>query len=389
MKKQDKNIKVETSDPIDSFLGLPIKITPEIREVTFDLKQTNLEKYQAIKRSIELANGKLDEPIKLTKLGSETGDYYTIVDGHTRFQILHEIEGNLRTSDENFLVLKDVEDPKKLAYRLNGLRRQQEHYQQAVSAIRAANPVSTDRELADLSGVGSTTINHVRFILAQKSAEINSEVEKGEYAKILSNLESGTTKIDAAYKQLNMAIEVNTVIALIEDLKFKIEMQTKYERLKFTDKNALKKLQSEIDAHDAEAEGQDLSVNPYYKAIRPLMDKAIKLQEIYSGVQSFTSAGHKDALENMKNSLRTFLMNNINENIVDILEGSRSAIIEELEKKQTKDISAIMEQVDKLLSVSKHDYFLSVINLNKDQQPAKQQPEQRPVEKKPKQKSVA
>ena len=380
--KQGKKIS-ELIDPESvTVFGLPLKITPKIRDITDRLSQSHPEKYKAIKRSIELANGKLDEPIKIMKLGSEQGDYYTIVDGHTRFEILMEL--NIMPPDADFVVLKDVmcvDDAKALAHRINGLRRQQEIYQQAVSAIRAANPVSTDRELADLSGVGHTTINRVRFILGSIEPEIKTEAEKEEYAKIIGNLESGTTKIDAEFKQLNMAIEVSTAIYLIEDLKFKADMQTKYERLKFTNKNVLKKLQEDIDAHNAESEGLDLTVDPYSKDIRPLMDKAIKLQGVYDGITTVSSAGKPEALENVKNSLRKFLMNDINENIVDVLEGARAVIIDELETKQTKDISVIMKEVDKLLTVSNTGYFVSLMKLPN--------PKIEPAEKKPKQKSVA
>jgi hypothetical protein len=368
--KPTKNLKIEKINPESvTVFGLPLRITPAIRDVTFRLSQTNPEKYAAIKKSIAAANGKLDEPIKVMKLGSETGDYYTIVDGHTRLEILMDL--NIIPADNNFVIqngLFSVEDAKQLAYQLNVTRRQQEYYEQSVATINAF-PTLSDRELSTICGMSDTTINKVRYILSKVlpvEADNKTSVEIEQIKEIVHELESEETSISKVYVQLKVAEEVSTAIFLIEDEAFKKTMFTEFEATKYTDKSAMKKLQAKIDQHDAEAEGQDLTVDPYTKAVFPVMQKIIKLQDVYSGVNSISTAGHKEAIDNAINSVRTFLMNNINENIVDVLEGVRNLLIEELEKKQTKDVAAIMKQLPEILEISKdHGYFIATMVLPK------------------------
>ena len=366
-----KPIKKIIDQPINpesvTVFGLPLKITPEIRDVTFSLSQTKPEKYKAIKQSIELANGKLDEPIKVIKLGSEQGDYYTIVDGHTRQEILNEIPNNLASDDENYTILTNIfsiQKAKELAYRLNHLRRQAEIYQDTVGAIKA-NPVSKEREIETISGISHSTINKVKYILGFTKPENITEAEKNQITQIYKDLASGTKGIDPVYKQFKVAEEVSNAIAIIEDSEFQNKMRTNYETLKFTDKNAMKKLQAEIDAHNAEAEGQDLTIDPYSKDIRPVMEKLIKLQEKHSGITTISCSGHQLAIDNALDSMRRYLLNHMNENIVEVLEGVRAVLIEELEQKEQKDLSVIMDKAAKILPVSENGYFLSAMQLPK------------------------
>ena len=362
-KKLDEKVNPESV----TVFGLPLRITEEIRDVTFRLSQTNPEKYAAIKKSIAAANGKLDEPIKVMKLGSDTGDYYTIVDGHTRFEILMDL--NIMPPDSNFTdVSKDVrcvQDAKELAYRLNGMRRQQNDFHQVVSTIRTF-PTLSEREIESTSGLTRSTVERVKYIIGSIESENKTEVEMNQIQESWENLAKNLKEIYTVYSQFKVAEEVSNAIAIIEDEAFQKQMFTEFEATKYTDKSVMKKLQAKIDEHAAQLEGLDFTVDPYSKAVYPVMQKIIKLQSIYSGINSITTAGHKEAIDNAVNSVRTFLMNNINENIVDVLEGVRSLLIAELEQKQTKDIAAIMKKLPDILAISKdHDYFISTMVLPK------------------------
>jgi uncharacterized protein YjiS (DUF1127 family) len=361
-KKLDEKVNSESV----TVFGLPLRITPEIRDVTFRLSQTNPEKYAAIKKSIAAANGKLDEPIKVMKLGSETGDYYTIVDGHTRFEILMDL--NILPADSNFVVLKDimcVDDAKVLAYRLNGLRRQQNDFHQAVSTIRTF-PTLSEREIEDTAGLTRSTIERVKYIIGSIESKNKTDIEMYQIQESWDNLAKNLKEIYTVYAQFKVAEDVSNAIAIIEEETFQKKMFAEFEATKYTDKSAMKKLQAKIDQHDAEAEGLDTTVDPYSKAVYPVMQKIIKLQSQYAGVNSISCAGHKEAIDNATNSIRTFLMNNINENIVDVLEGVRALLIDELETKQKKDITEIMKQIPAILQISAdHGYFIATMQLPK------------------------
>jgi ParB-like chromosome segregation protein Spo0J len=357
---------VESFDPESiTVFGLPLRITPEIRDVTFRLSQTNPEKYAAIKKSIAAANGKLDEPIKVFKLGSETGDYYTIVDGHTRFEILMDLK--ILPPDSNFAIVPDlfsVADAKTLAYRLNDLRRQADIYQQAVNAIRA-NPTLAEREIAEVSGVSQKTINRVKYILESIDSKNKTEIEMGEILKLQQELESGETGVETVCKQLKVAEEVfNAITAIDNDDEFQTKMLKQFEADKYTDRAAAKKLQEEIRLHEAEKEGIAFEATPYDKDVYPVKTKLIKLQEKYSGVNTVSCAGTQEAITNAINSVRSYLMNNMNENITDVLEGVRNVLIENLEQKREKDLSVIMAKVTEMLAPSKtHGYFIATMEL--------------------------
>ena len=272
--KQSK-IKVEKIDPESiTVFGLPLRITPEIRDTTFRLSKTNPEKYAAIKKSIAAANGKLDEPIKVMKLGSETGDYYTIVDGHTRFEILMDL--NILPPDANFVdVSKDVKcvaDAQALAYRLNDLRRQAEIYQQAVNAIKA-NPTLSDRDIADICGIDHVSISRSRSIwTVSRETQNKTDTELTTIQEIVSEVESGTKGIKPVYEQFKVAVEVSNAILEINEPEFAKEMTTFWEAKKYTDKSAAKKLATMI------AEHQVGKPDAYSTAIKPVMDKIVKLK---------------------------------------------------------------------------------------------------------------
>lgn len=361
-KKLDEKVNPESV----TVFGLPLRITPEIRDVTFRLSQTNPEKYAAIKKSIGAANGKLDEPIKVMKLGSETGDYYTIVDGHTRFEILMDL--NILPPDSDFAdISKDVmcvADAKALAYRLNDLRRQADIYQQAVNAIKA-NPTISEREIAEISGVSQMTINRVKFILESVDSKNKTEIEMGEILKLQQELESGETGVETVCKQLKVAEEVsNAITAIDNDDEFQTKMLKQFEADKYTDRAAAKKLQEEIRLHEAEKQGTVFEATPYDKDVYPVKIKLIKLQEKYSGVNTVSCAGNQEAITNAINSVRSYLMNNMNENITDVLEGVRNVLIENLEQKREKDLSVIMAKVTEMLAPSTtHGYFIATMEL--------------------------
>jgi hypothetical protein len=366
-----KKIVNESINPESvTVFGLPLRITPAIRDVTFRLSQTNPEKYAAIKKSIAAANGKLDEPIKVMKLGSETGDYYTIVDGHTRFEVLMDL--NILPPDSNFVdISKDVmcvEDAKKLAYRLNELRRQADLYQQAVNAIHA-NPLATDTEISAISGVSQSTVTRVRYILNSEESKNKTDSEMTEIKNWIDRLVLNNTEkpvgIRTVYDQFRTAEEVTNAIAAIDnDDVFQTQMETQFETEKYTDKGAVKKLQEEIRLHEAEKEGIAFEATPYDKDVYPVKTKLIKLQEKYSGVNTVSCAGTQEAITNAINSVRSYLMNNMNENITDVLEGVRNVLIENLEQKHEKDLSVIMAKVTEMLAPSKtHGYFIATMEL--------------------------
>ena len=367
--KQVKIQKTEVSNELKySIFGLPLRITPEIRDTTFNLFKTNPDKYAAIKKSIAAANGKLDEPIKIYKLGSETGDYFTIVDGHTRFQILEELD-KLPLDEFNVSVVKDlfcVADAIQMAYRLNDMRRQAEIYQQAANAINA-NPMLSDREVAEISGLSTMVIHQVRYIKSVfQNTENKTDAEKNEIQKLKDDVESGEKTTRPVYEIVNGAEKTNDFIDAEEDEKIAEDARKHFETLKYT------KVTCKIDKNNNPSgmvvdyiKGLKVKKEstPYDDDVYPVMIKLCKLQEKYSAINTVTTAGHQDALTNAEGAIRAFLMNNINENKTDVMEGVRSILLEALNEKRDTDITSIMKKVKDLLQVSKNDYFIAAMQV--------------------------
>jgi hypothetical protein len=351
---------------------MPLVITSEIRDTTFRLSKVAPEKYAAIKRSIASANGKLDEPIKLMKLGSETGDYLTIVDGHTRYEILGELD-KLPLGEENFTVLSDlfsVEDAIQLAYRLNDMRRQAIIYQQAVNAIKV-NPTLSDREIAEVSGIGHVTISAVRYISVQSRTENKTVVETEQLSIFEADLASGVKGIEPIYQQLKKVEMADDKIDTDEDIdeEFREALKKEWEVEKYKDKNVISEdnngnlkghLIDEIDAWKAKKAGEVYEVTQYDKDVYPVKVKILKLRDKYSGVNAITTAGSQDAITNTLSSIRAFLLTNMTGNIVDVKIAIADILNENLEQKMNKDLGVIMKQIEEALEVSKtHDYFIA------------------------------
>ena len=358
--------------------SLPIIDTPEIKNQTFKISN---ERYQALKKSIEFDG--LKEPIKMVKLANEKGEYLTIVDGHTRRDILKDLKIPLgysetlpmRTKYENFIVLNDVwglEDSIKEAHILNDFRRQADKYQIVANALKVREiKFCTDKEIASKIGVAQSTVTQVRNIQEkygdfQKLSGI-TDLQIQTMHDLMSKLEAGEKSIKDVYALFNVAGEVTELISKIEDSKFQSEMSGKYETEKYTNKNALKQLQEDITLHDLKKEGK-YEPTKYDKKIYPLMSNLIKFsEEGCTDIKTVIYSGSKPSVDNALDSIQRYLKENMDENVVDILEAVRVIILKEYETIEEdhgpvpKDLSAIMKKITKIFKESKVDYFATVM----------------------------
>ena len=375
-----KSMKTISEKPVDEtvyYKGEFLKIveTPELKNLTSEVARAayrKTEEYEAYRQSVRGLSGmgKLDHPIEMTMLYEKGEKYLTIVDGYTRYEWLKSL-GFLPIKDENYTVLNlCLEDAIAYARRANYFRTEHNAYQKAVVAINA-NPADSDETISKGSGVTRSTITKVRELIemhgCSMKATYRTETEKTLIQDIMLKVETGEKGFGYAYDAFKTAKEVSEVISKIEDSEFKAKMLKDYEIEKFTNKNALKQLQVEVQLYELKKEGK-YEPTPYDKKLYPIMSNLIKLSNNgYTEVKTVTYSGSQPSIDNALNTIQSYLKENMDENLIDILEAVRSLIIKEYEETTEghgnvpKDLSVIMAKITKIFKESKVDYFATVM----------------------------
>jgi len=350
----------------DKLKNMEITVNPELENIIPKLSDA---KYQVLKTDISLFG--LKKSIDVMIVGEnkkETGYIAVVVDGHHRYRAMTELK-KILSYPENITVLDliSIEDAKEYSFEINWFRRQPNDYPSAKWVKDVYGPKGmTYKEMAKKVSLTEDMINKSAYITKVAKATANkTNAEINQIQEIIKELDlddkEKIKKVTAVYNQFKIVEEVFNAIEVNEDIdeEFRKALKTEWEVEKYKDKNAVKHLTEEIDLWVAEKAGETYEVTQYDKDVYPLMLKIIKLREKYSGVNAITTAGTQSAIDNAIESVRKFLMNNMNENITDVIEAVRNILIENLEEKREKDLGIIMKQVVDELEVSKtHDYFI-------------------------------